>query len=334
MHERSDALARWFAERMAAERVEITAMTKLSGGAIQENWVVDLTASGGYWEGDHALVVRTDAPSGVAVSLGRPQEFALFRAAFAAGVTVPEPLWQDAEGTVLGKPMFAMRKVGGTAAGHKLVKQDLPHLAEALGREMARIHGITPPRDDLGFLGTPPTNHAEHWIAEFRGWLDGHDAAHPALEWGLRWLERHAPPPGPMVLCHNDFRTGNYMVEDGAVSGVLDWEFAAWGDPHADIGWFCAPCWRFGARDREAGGIGDREAFYRGYEAESGRTIDRDRVPYWEVMATMRWAIIALQQAERHVSGGETNLELALTAHVLPDLELDILEMTREAPDA
>ena len=47
-------------------------------------------------------------------------------------------------------------------------------------------------------------------------------------------------------------------------------------------------------------------------------------------MATLRWAIIALQQAERHVSGGETSLELALTAHVVPGLELDLLAMTRE----
>lgn len=335
MEARRDALARWLTARMAADTVAVARLDRLSGGAIQENWALDVRVTGGPWAGDHALVLRTDAPSSVAVSLGRAEEFALFRAAFAAGVSVPEPLWLDAEGAVAGKPLFIMRRVHGTAAGHALVKRDLPGLAEALGREMARIHSITPPRDDLAFLGTPPDSLATHWIATFRTWLDGHDAAHPALEWGLRWLERNAPPPGPAVLCHNDFRTGNLMVDDaGRVSGVLDWEFAAWGEPLADIGWFCAPCWRFGARDREAGGIGERAAFYRGYEAESGRTIDRAAVAYWEVMATLRWAIIALQQAERHVSGGETSLELALTAHVLPDLELDILEMTREDPHA
>ena len=41
-------------------------------------------------------------------------------------------------------------------------------------------------------------------------------------------------------------------------------------------------------------------------------------------------AAIALQQAMRHVGGGETNLELALTAHIVPELELDILELTKE----
>lgn len=335
METRKEALEAWLAARMGAERVTLTALRKLSGGAIQENWAVDAEVDGGAFAGGLALVVRTDAPSGVAVSHGRAQEFALFRAAFDAGVTVPEPLWLEAEGAVLGKPFFVMRRIAGVAAGHKVVKDDSlgdgrAALAAALGRELARIHSITPPRDDLGFLAMPEGAPALASVAEFRRWLDGHRAAHPALEWGLRWLERHAPPRGQIVLCHNDFRTGNLMVDRTGVTGVLDWEFAAWGDPLADVGWFCAPCWRFGQRQNEAGGIGPREAFYDGYERESGRALDRGQVAYWEVMATMRWAIIALQQAERHVSGGEPNLELALTAHVVPELELDILDMTRE----
>ena len=67
------------------------------------------------------------------------------------------------------------------------------------------------------------------------------------LEWTLRWLEKHAPSTGETVLCHRDFRTGNYMVNDGKLTGVLDWEFAGWGDPHEDVAWFCARCWRFSA---------------------------------------------------------------------------------------
>ena len=73
------------------------------------------------------------------------------------------------------------------------------------------------------------------------------------------------------------------------------------------------------------GGIGSREALFSGYEAEAGHAIDRSAVPYWEVMGTVRWAVIALQQAARHYVGHETSLELALTAHVLPVLELDLL---------
>ena len=71
--------------------------------------------------------------------------------------------------------------------------------------------------------------------------------------------------------------------------------------------------------------MGSREAFYRGYERVSGKSIDRELIPYWEIMATVRWAIIALQQGERHTSGEEVSLELALTGRMVPEMELDVL---------
>ena len=71
--------------------------------------------------------------------------------------------------------------------------------------------------------------------------------------------------------------------------------------------------------------MGSREAFYRGYERISGKSITKKFISYWEVMATVRWAIIALQQGHRHTSGEETSLELALTGRMVPEMELDIL---------
>ena len=124
------------------------------------------------------------------------------------------------------------------------------------------------------------------------------------------------------------------MVDCGELTGVLDWEFAGWGDRHEDLGWFCAKCWRFGATGREAGGISERAPFYEGYEAEAGAAIDPKAVAYWEVMAHVRWAVIAAQQATRHISGIEPSLELALTGHVIPELELEILKMTLDSGHA
>src|SRR5690606_3952518 len=99
-----------------------------------------------------------------------------------------------------------------------------------------------------------------------------------------------------MVLCHGDYRTGNYLVDAGSLTGILDWEFAHWGDRHEDIGWFCARCWRFGADEREAGGIASRADFYNGYNEVADRPVEESRIPYWEVMAAARWAAIALLQ--------------------------------------
>lgn len=48
----------------------------------------------------------------------------------------------------------------------------------------------------------------------------------------------------------------------------------------------------------------------------------------WQLVATLRWAVIALQQVQRHTSGQESSLELVLTGRILPALELDILSLT------
>ena len=316
----------------AGGAVEITDLRRLPGGAIQENWLLDISVADGEWAGDHELVLRLDAASTVAASHGRAEEFLLLKEAHRAGVTVPAPCLLGAGGDILGRPFYVMHRVTGEAAGHRLVKQGpMEALVRELGRELARIHSITPPREALSFLAVPDVSPALDAVARYRRYLDDLGAARPALEWGLRWLQRNAPGKSEIVLCHRDFRTGNYMVEDGRLTGILDWEFAGWGEPEEDIAWFCAKCWRFGAVDREAGGIAPREPFTEAYEEASGRTLDASRVAYWEVMAHVRWAVIACQQAARHLSGAEESLELALTQHVVPELELEVLRLTEGA---
>jgi len=319
----------WLCEA-AGGAARIVALDPLAGGAIQENWALDVAVADGPWAGEHRLVLRRDAPSAVAVSHGRAEEFALLKAAHRAGVRVPTPCLLCEDDGVLGGAFFVMHRVAGEAAGYRIAKAPAnDSLAAELGETLARIHGVSIDDAALSFLARPQGAPAEERVAHYRAQLDAFDHAHPALEWGLAWAGRNAPEPWGLALCHRDFRTGNYLVDGGRLVAVLDWEFAGISDPLEDIGWFCAKCWRFGSDDREAGGIGARAAFYGGYERASGRTIPGARVFYWEVMAHIRWAVIALQQAERHVGGAEHNLELALTAHVVGELEWNILKMTR-----
>ena len=324
--ERDAALARFLAASSGADACEIAGLAPLSGGAIQENWGVDARFTGGTLDGAQRLVLRAAGETGVPSSLDRLQEFAVLKAAFGAGVTVPEPLFACADPSVFGKPFFVMRRAAGTAAAHRITRDPslepvLSDIAERLGRELARIHMIHPPRPDLAFLVPYAESGPSRQITGFRAYLDTHPNPRPVLEWGIRWLETHCPPPVEPVLCHHDFRTGNYLLDGTRLTGILDWEFAGWGDPHEDIGWFCSKGWRFARLDREAGGIADRAPFYRGY----GRSIDPARVHFWEVLASVRWAVIALQQSDRQILGGERSLDLALTGRRATECELAIL---------
>ena len=324
---------------VAGGRVEITAVARLAGGAIQENWGIDLVVDGGPMAGPQALVLRCSAAAEIEDSHPRGHEFALLKAVFAAGVTVPEPLWFRADADVIGRPFMVMRRVSGIAIGQKIVRDSRydglrDALAERLGRELALIHDLRPGHPGLDFLGPPPDDPARAAIDAYRAYLDRHPRPRPALEWGLRWVERDAPTPPPeIVLCHRDFRTGNYLVDEnapgaGGLGAILDWEFAGWGDPIEDLAWFCAKCWRFGANRREAGGIARRARFVAAYEAVSGRAVEAARFRFWEVMAHVRWAVIALKQAERHLSGREPSLELAAIGRRVPEMEYEILRLT------
>jgi aminoglycoside phosphotransferase (APT) family kinase protein len=326
-------IARWLRDEMHAGNVRITRYARLPGGAIQDNAMLDIDVDGGSWHGAHALVLRSDAPSRVAASLTRRQEFSVLRVAHAAGASAPNPLFLCRDPGVIGREFFVMERLPGVAAGHRLTRDaslvpDPEALAEKLGANLARIHAIRPPCAELDdVLVPPPPNPALATITDYRGYLDGLDDAHPALEWGLRWCERQAPASFDITLLHRDYRTGNYLVDAGRLAGVLDWEFAGWGDPREDLGWFTARCWRFGAVEREAGGIAPLAPFLHGYESVAGRSIARSELDYWQVMAHLRWAVIALQQTQRHIAGGERSLELALTGRIVPELEYELLHL-------
>jgi aminoglycoside phosphotransferase (APT) family kinase protein len=319
-------LSDWLAGEAGADAVRLENVAPLGGGAISQNIAVDLIVEGGPLAGRHECVLRAASPAGVAASLTKPQEFAVLRAAFAAGVAAPEPLFATDDPSVFERPFYIMRRARGDGAGRLITKNDAPQpeLARELGRQLALLHTITPGAPGLDFLAVPESPGLAA-AQLYRRWLGPEASRDPVLAWGLRWLERNAPPPSEITLCHRDYRTGNYLVDDGRLTAILDWEFCGWSDPMEDVAWFCSRSWRFARPDREAGGIADRAAFYAAYEDASGRGINPSRIAFWETSAYLRWAAIAWLQGERHSSGVEPSLELALTGRMLPEILGDML---------
>ena len=294
----------------------------LAGGALQRHWRIDVPVGGRVEQ----LVLRRTA-SRVLDSLSRSAEFAVQQAAFAAGVPTPEPL-------ACGADFLLMRHLPGSAEpAVALSVVDPDGLARALAEALASLHRLTPARLSLPTLGAPPADAAAAACARYRAALDRRPRAHPVLEWGLRALEQ-APPPARIALCHGDFRIGNVLVDDGRLAGVLDWEFARWSDPYEDLGWFCVRYWRRQAWTREAGGLVPRDAFLAYYAQASGVPADPRRAFYWELMGNLRWALIALAQADRGLAEG--SVEQAVKGRRLAEIEAEILTLAErwQAGDA
>ncbi|MBI3918968.1 MAG: phosphotransferase family protein [Betaproteobacteria bacterium] len=318
-------LTGFIARASGARNARIIALARMSGGAVQENWALDAELDGEV----RRWVLRTDAGAAVRESSSRAQEFAVLKVMHAANVFAPEPLYLCDDAAVTGRQFFIMQRLPGVAAGHKVTRDpklvpDRARLARELAANLARLHRIKPTHPGLGFLRTTL---ARDNIGHYRSYLDTLPRAYPVLEWGLRWCEINAPAREETTFIHRDYRTGNYLVHDSHLAGVLDWEFPAFGNPLEDVGWMCARCWRFARPDLPVGGIAELGDFIPAYERVSGRAVSPQELNYWQVMAHLRWAMIALQQVERHLAG-DASLELALTGHIIGQLELEILNLT------
>jgi aminoglycoside phosphotransferase (APT) family kinase protein len=325
-------LADWLASQIGASRVEIAEARLLTGGAVQQNWRLDIVVEGGPRAGAQAWVLRTDAAARLDVSLDRLAEYRCIATAYDAGVKVAEPIAVCDDTVVIGRPFAIQAFVAGTAQGRRIVRDpDLATfgdtLAGEIGRELARIHAIRPAAGVLPFLPVPIGNPSRLAVAQMRAALDTASAPRPALEYILAWLDTNAPEPRTITLVHGDFRTGNYMVDAGRLTAVLDWEFCHWGDPREDLGWFIARCWRFGNDAKVAGGIARFASLLNAYNETANPTAGAAEVQYFEVLAAARWATIALLQGDRFVKGGERSLELALTGLMPPEMELDALDI-------
>ncbi len=181
-----------------------------------------------------------------------------------------------------------------------------------MAQELARIHAIDPA--PLDFL--PGTGGASPVLLALEGLtaqLASIEEPHPALELGLLQLRRQLPEGGPRVVCHGDFRVGNFMVGAEGLVGVLDWEFAHLGDPREDLAWPMVRAWRFRADHLRLGGIAAPQGFIDRYAALTGRSV-----------------IGALTQARRHLSGEERSVELAVLGRLAAEIEHEGLSLLEE----
>ena len=77
--------------------------------------------------------------------------------------------------------------------------------------------------------------------------------------------------------------------------------------------------------DREAGGIGSREALYDGYKDVAGHEVDDRQVRFWEIAAAIRQGIAALQRGARPAGDAEQGLAAMLVGLRSLEAEYDLL---------
>ena len=301
----------------------VARVTRLSGGASRITSAFDLETPSGEVR---ALILQRArggvSAEGSAQGPGVRVEACLLRAAREAGVPVPGVVAAGVPDGLRPGWLVVDRLEGETVPRRILRDEEFAEARSALtdqaARALAAVHSIDP----ASVPGLPSAD-------PLRQPLDLLDALHevrPVLELGARWLARGRPPMDESVVVHGDFRMGNFLVDRGGLRGVLDWELAHQGDPAEDIGWLCARAWRFGGPG-PVGGFGELDQFLTAYATAGGRTVDVDRVRWWEAYATVKWAVICLLQASSHLSGTTRSVELAAIGRRVCESEWDLLAL-------
>jgi aminoglycoside phosphotransferase (APT) family kinase protein len=257
--------------------------------------------------------------------LAPADQFRLMRTVFAGGFPVPEPVFAYDSGDDMAPGYVCAFVEGETMPKTLLHSPALAHvrrlLAAQCGRLLARLHQM--PFEQFSFLADRPDS-IDPVLAQ-RDRFDSYGGGRPAIELGLRWLERNRPRPAPPVLLHGDFRVGNLMVSSAGITAVLDWECAHLGSPFEDLGWLCTRAWRFDRPDLAVGGLDTTAPLFEAYESESGMRVDADAVRYWAVFGLVRWAILNLMQVSGHVTGARRGLVFAACGRNVSLIEYDLL---------
>jgi aminoglycoside phosphotransferase (APT) family kinase protein len=204
------------------------------------------------------------------------REFKTLQLLSAEGLPVPEPIYLDDTGELLGSPGIITRYMPGKL----IMAEPYPaQWAESLAKTLARIHAVPMNASNSTFL--LDANNEALWFMKSKDSMPKYIRDHPkgSVLWQaildfVPTLKRADPS-----LVHIDYWSGNILWDNGVISAVLDWEEAARGDPGIDVA-YCRMdlilCGMSEAADR----------FLAAYENITGKPVVN--LGLWELAAAVR----------------------------------------------
>jgi aminoglycoside phosphotransferase (APT) family kinase protein len=309
--------------------VRIDGLKRMAGGASKEQFAFTLRHDD--MAEPERLALRMDPLESIAETC-RLREAQILRA-MADVVPVPRVRFVDPEGEFLGQPGLITTFVTGvtkpsdlssatvSGVGTRFGPRWTARLAPQFLENLVAIHAFDWRSADLGAFDAPRAGTKQAALRQVnwwsKVWRDDCTEPVPLVTWTEGWLREHAPVCDQPVVVHADYRIGNFMFQEpgGEFSAVLDWELAHLGDFHADLGWVLQRL--FGGWDENGGflvcGLMSREEFLERYQKQSGRSIDPQKLRYYEVMGAWKCAVMNLGPAICAPLAGNNHQDLLLT---------------------
>lgn len=239
--------------------------TRISGGITNQSYRVDVDGQ--------PCVLRIDGKSGGTLGIDRQHELVALREMATLGIGA-EVVFSDIAAGVL---------VTRVVPGRPLEPQDLRQAAtaERVVRLMRRVH--EGPRFD-GVFSPFAVVRDYHQKAAALGTVVAEADRALAL---MAAVEQCLGEPAPLRPCHNDLLAANLLI-DGAELHIIDWEYAAMGDPFFDIANFVTNLQMADA---------DAEQLFEAYLAKPSSESQRARLALLRFMSDLREAFWGVLQS-------------------------------------
>lgn len=233
-------------------------------------------------------------------------------------VPLPEVEFYDPSCTLCSSPYFFMKKIDGKSLSSQkslLASEEISHIYYLAGSLNQEINRIT--SDRFGYPGQKALQ-GECWFDVFAAMIKSvlMDAEKEKIDLVISpsgLLEQLKKDRGIFQsvitpqLVHWDIWDGNIFVEDGNITGLIDWERCLWGDPLMEVGF------RSYAQSAD---------FLKGYGIKGFSETERRRILWYDIYLLMI-------MAQEHVYRGyETADSYYRATALLSDKYAELVKMS------
>ncbi|MGB3698748.1 MAG: phosphotransferase [Gordonia sp. (in: high G+C Gram-positive bacteria)] len=113
-----------------------------------------------------------------------------------------------------------------------------------------------------------------------------------------------------------DYRTGNFLFDEdsGAITAILDWEWAHLGDFHEDLGWMLQELYSTHQDGEDLiCGLMPRDELIAAYETASGRTVNPRTLRWYEIYCAYKSYAITLATSVKAARDGANHQDVMLS---------------------
>jgi aminoglycoside phosphotransferase (APT) family kinase protein len=323
----AEALAPWLAARLGVDEVVVDEIRRHAEGWSWQTWTLAAgwKPSGGGDEERRGLAVRIEPEDGLLAPYDIDGQFALHRAVLdRSDVPMADLYWLERDPSVLGMPFYVMERVEGVVPvqwrGDDPEVFPTPEARRDIGHQFvdieAQIHGIDWAGAGLDSLpgarhaGEAPATEIERWERYYR---DSVLVELPVINAAVAWLKANVASSGRLTLCHGDYRIGNFMVRDGRIVAVFDWELAHISDPVEDIAYSGLPLFR--GRNPMLSHLLPPEDYFERYEQRTGVRVEPEVFHFWTVLGLVKATASHIRGTRAYEDRRTDDVRLAAMGH-------------------